>query len=338
MTMRWIMILPTLIAAACATPPEASRGWPEPPPPVCYLPVPAGVPPATGRPLIDQLARALGARGWRIAPTADVSHNLILSGRVVDDPKEAAGPYAAVVDWTLRDADGLGLALFRQRLGGTDAAWRSGDPRLVRAMVADAAERVVGLPRSAVERRALQGVDGMVDVFVAVGPVDATPRPARTSIDRLLPRRPAAGATSPPTLEAPRWHIAPPGAVSAPVPSVAIGPVTGAAGDGAATLATAMRDSLARLGVAVADDPAAASHLLRTRVTVEPDGGENPRVAIDWHLVDAAGRDLGVIAQSSRIRAAILFDQWGAVAEAAARSAADGVLRLLRGRKAPPLP
>ncbi|CCQ72277.1 hypothetical protein [Magnetospira sp. QH-2] len=353
MTMRRMLPLLMILwmAAACAPTPPPSSAAPAGPP-TCYLPDLEGAPAVVRWSLMSGLTTALQQRGWTITRDPTEAHDLVLRGRMVDDPAVISGPYAAVLDWMLEDSRGIGLALFRQRLGGSTTQWLRADPRVIRALIDDAAPRVVGLPRSPNERRSLKGVTGMVDVFVPVTPVHGDIKRV-SSVELLLPKlplpwvppvQPAPAKTlvapAAPAPVAPTAAEPPPAAPSqsAPVtrrrpsasgPVVLVGPVEGAPGDGADSLALALERTLARTGVPVTTDPTRATHVVRATVDVVPGGGARPTVNISWSLYESSGRRLGTIDQQNRIRAPILYDRWGATAVGAANGAAQGVVELL---------
>ncbi|GAB6052764.1 hypothetical protein JCM17960_15840 [Magnetospira thiophila] len=338
-------LLLLLAVAACA--PQGAATPPAPVgPPTCYLPPLEGAPVAVRGLLIGGLATALQERGWQITRDPAQAHDLVLRGRVVTDPEVTSGPYAAVLDWMLENQRGIGLALLRQRLGGSTAQWYNADPRVLLALIDDAAPRVVGLPRSPAERRSLGGVSGMVDVFVPVTPVHGKIKRV-SSVELLLPKLPLPWVPPVPPVEAaPPVDPAPLPPTIADVPQpepqessrrpvatrgpvVFVGPVEGAPGDGGDALALALENTLARTGVNVTTDPQQATHVVEATVSVEPGGGANPTVGISWRVFDSEGRPLGTIDQKNQIRAAILYDRWGATAVGAANGAADGVVELL---------
>ena len=113
--------------------------------------------------------------------------------------------------------------------------------------------------------------------------------------------------------------------------------VQGAPGDGGIALARAMRRSLARIGVAVADDGGADSHLITGRVSLARDEGaaDDAALTIAWDVLQPDGTRLGTVTQSNRVSAAQLTGAWGALARIVARAGAPGIARLLEHAQAP---
>ena len=134
-------------------------------------------------------------------------------------------------------------------------------------------------------------------------------------------------ALEPPTAEDERARPALPAVLQA---------VHGAPGDGGIALARAMRHSLARIGVAVADDGKDDSHVILGRVSVARDDAatDDAALTIAWDVLQPDGTRLGTVTQSNRVSAAQLTGAWGALARIVARAGAPGIAQLLE--HAPP--
>ena len=122
-----------------------------------------------------------------------------------------------------------------------------------------------------------------------------------------------------------------------PAVPVVLEAVDGAPGDGGIALARAMRHSLARIGVAVADDGRDNSHLILGRVSVarDEDATDDAALTIAWDVLQPDGTRLGTVTQSNRVPAAQLTGAWGALARIVARAGAPGIARLLEHAAAP---
>jgi hypothetical protein len=105
--------------------------------------------------------------------------------------------------------------------------------------------------------------------------------------------------------------------------------VEGAPGDGNEALTRAMRVELERMGVKLAETPAAGALTLSGRVQMA-DQGSQQRVAIAWTLLDAAGTEVGAIAQENAIPRGRLDARWGHIAWVAAQGGAVGLQDLLK--------
>ncbi|WP_119166935.1 hypothetical protein [Algihabitans albus] len=130
---------------------------------------------------------------------------------------------------------------------------------------------------------------------------------------------------------------------------VVVLPISGAPGDGADSLPTALRAELEDRDVPLARDPEPQDLLIAGRVEVQPDGPGAERATITWRLLEAAapadrgaaagatdseteqeiGQEIGRVAQSNRIPAGQLDGRWGQIARQVADYAADGLLQLI---------
>ena len=110
--------------------------------------------------------------------------------------------------------------------------------------------------------------------------------------------------------------------------------VSGAPGDGNASLAAAMRRALSIRDIAVTEGEATAAHILRATVKADTPTGDQQRIAIVWRLENAGGELLGEAAQENAIEAGSLDGKWGTVAGYAAAAAVDGIEEILERSKA----
>ena len=114
-------------------------------------------------------------------------------------------------------------------------------------------------------------------------------------------------------------------AAQATVP-VVLGAVEGAPGDGGPALARAMRHSLARIGITLADDADERTLSIQGRVSAEPAGAEarGAAVTIAWTVVRPDGTRVGTVTQANRVPAERLTGSWDRLAEDVARAGAPG--------------
>ena len=107
--------------------------------------------------------------------------------------------------------------------------------------------------------------------------------------------------------------------------------VRGAPGDGGIALARAMRHSLARIGIAVADYKDGEARLISGRVSVLRDdtASDDATVTIAWDVLRPDGKRLGTVTQSNRVSVERLTGAWGALARIVARAGAPGIAQLL---------
>lgn len=113
------------------------------------------------------------------------------------------------------------------------------------------------------------------------------------------------------------------GAVTAFVPNV-----TGAPGDGRISLTSALQRELSRNGVPLASAAGTAYRVEGVVKVGDIKDGKQP-IAIDWHVKDPAGKQIGTVSQKNDIQAGSLDGSWGQTADAAAAAASQGIIKLL---------
>jgi hypothetical protein len=156
------------------------------------------------------------------------------------------------------------------------------------------------------------------------GGADA-PQPAVAS-------RPPASAEKPATARkpAPQRTItarAPKGPVMARVPNV-----RGAPGDGSKSLTQAIKKQLFAQGLKLTSGSGSNVYTVNGTVKVgRPTSGQQT-VKIDWVVNDPQGQKLGTVTQANKVPKGTLDGKWGPIADAAASSAADGIVKLIPKR------
>lgn len=114
------------------------------------------------------------------------------------------------------------------------------------------------------------------------------------------------------------------GPVSTVVPAV-----TGAPGDGGATLTSAIQRELTKNGVALTSAPTGQTYKVEGKVAMgQGKDGKQP-IQIDWNVIDPKGKKLGTVSQKNEVPQGSLDGAWGKTADAAAAAAAQGILKLL---------
>ena len=106
---------------------------------------------------------------------------------------------------------------------------------------------------------------------------------------------------------------------------VEVADVTGAPGDGNASLTKEMKTHLAALGPLVQDSTAAADFIVQGNVRMVPIGNGQQRVEIQWAVKAANGDERGKVIQLNVIPAGSLDHYWAEVAVVVATEAAGGV-------------
>ena len=112
---------------------------------------------------------------------------------------------------------------------------------------------------------------------------------------------------------------------------VAIKTVRGAPDDGGIALARAMRHSLARIGVTVADAPESGSLTIQgwIRVARDETATDSATITIAWDVLHPDGSRLGTVTQSNRVGEGQLTGTWGVLPRLVARAGAPGIAQLL---------
>jgi hypothetical protein len=110
---------------------------------------------------------------------------------------------------------------------------------------------------------------------------------------------------------------------------VLVQPVSGAPGDGQRSLTVALKKRLYAGGVKLANGPAVNVYMVKGSVRLTDASGGKQSIRIDWQVIDPSGKKLGTVSQQNTIPKGSLNGPWGAIADAAAGAAADGIIKLL---------
>ncbi|MDR3533316.1 MAG: hypothetical protein P4L90_22500 [Rhodopila sp.] len=121
-----------------------------------------------------------------------------------------------------------------------------------------------------------------------------------------------------------------PGSLYNRAAKVDVADVTGAPGDGNATLTQQMRARLAALGPVVLTTPTGADFIIQGEVKVVPLPKRQERVEIQWIVKTGSGDERGRVVQLNEIPAGTLDRYWGDVAVVVATEASNGVNDVVR--------
>lgn len=110
---------------------------------------------------------------------------------------------------------------------------------------------------------------------------------------------------------------------------VLVAPVAGAPGDGQRSLTTALKKRLYAGGIKLANGTTENVYMVKGSVVLSDASGGKQSIRIDWLVLDPSGRRLGTVSQQNTIPRGSLNGPWGAIADAAAGAAADGIIKLL---------
>lgn len=269
-----------------------------------------GVAPIIGapQPVADQLTEALVTAGKDrklvLIPGGGGGAEYTLRGYLLASP-ERGGTKVSYI-WDVNDAKGARAA----RVSGDEMiAGRSGDPW---SKVDGAVIRSIAGKTTSQVAAALQGHSAPV----AVAEAPSAPAPAAGGRPAPPSVAPAAAATTA-SVGKPRSN------------GVVVAPVTGAPGDGQRSLATALKKKLYAGGVKLANGTTTNVYTVKGSVKLADATGGKQNIRIDWLVVDPYGKRLGTVTQQNTIPRGSLNGPWGAIADAAASAAADGILKLL---------
>ena len=109
------------------------------------------------------------------------------------------------------------------------------------------------------------------------------------------------------------------------VAKVQIAPVTGAPGDGNASLTKQIRTHLSALGLVLQDRPESADFVVQGNVRMVPIGGGQQRVEIVWSVRLPSGDERGKVVQLNDVPTGSLDHYWADVAIVVASEAAGGI-------------
>jgi hypothetical protein len=141
---------------------------------------------------------------------------------------------------------------------------------------------------------------------------------------------PAPGAAPSPSTRAPAATAAAPApkVVKGPVTAM-VSPVTGAPGDGMKSLTAAIKKRLYAKGVKLTSVQSENTYTVKGVVSLTDASGGKQSIRIDWQVLDPSGKKVGTVSQQNTIPKGSLNGPWGAIADAAAGAAADGIVKLL---------
>ncbi len=297
---------PTASVANAPVQPAAMR-----PAQVAIAPI-IGPPEAVSKDLQTQITADLERQNIRVAKAPGEPSQYTLRGYIVSSMEKKGGKAKVSYIWDITDGSGKGV----HRVSGeeTASAGKSKDPwSAVSATVVQAISTKTAtsmgtwLPTQGAPAIASNGApppSGLVQTAAAT----QTTAPTYAS-------------TAPPGATA---SIGKPGSIMARVPNV-----TGAPGDGSATLRSALQRELARNGVALADTPSPQTYTVEGKVAMGAGKDGKQAITIDWNVSDPAGKKLGTVSQKNDVPQGSLDGAWGKTADAAAAAAAQGIIKLL---------
>jgi len=269
-----------------------------------------GAPEAVGNQLAAQLSQSLEQKNVSVAKSPTDRADFTLRGYIVA-AKEKNGTKVSYI-WDVTDPTGKRV----NRITGEELAGKTDSRDPWAAVTPDVMNSITSKTATAIRT--------WMQTAAAVATASPAEQPVRTA---ALSGSGAAAAPPQPAAPAATASISGTGPVTAMVPNV-----TGAPGDGAVSLTSALQRELSRNGVALSSQPSGNTYRVEGRVKLgQSQDGKQP-IQIDWHVKDPQGKQLGTVSQKNEIPEGSLDGEWGKVADAAASAAAQGILKLLPSR------
>jgi hypothetical protein len=118
--------------------------------------------------------------------------------------------------------------------------------------------------------------------------------------------------------------------IDASAPSLAIGDITGAPGDGNAALRRAFSAVLHRTEITITKSPEGAMATLDSIVQVTPHSENEDEVRLVWTIRDSEQKTVAVLTQDNRVRKGRLAHRWGSMAFDAALALRRQIVETMR--------
>ena len=262
-----------------------------------------GAPPNVGKVLAQWLVSAGKDNKLTITPDGTGS-SYVLKGYLIATNERKGVKVSYILDINDSKGQRVGRVSGEQLISGRAGAdpWSGVTTEDVRSLAAKMASQISS---------ALSGGS------TAPPPVASDALPAPGAAPSASARAPTATATAP----APR-------VVKGPVTAM-VSPVTGAPGDGMKSLTAAIKKRLYAKGVKLTSIQSENTYTVKGVVSLIDASGGKQSIRIEWQVLDPNGKKVGTVSQQNNIPKGSLNGPWGAVADAAAGAAADGIVKLL---------
>jgi hypothetical protein len=267
-----------------------------------------GTTPEIAAQMTDALVVAGKERKLTLLPSGDKA-TYTLRGYLIASSEKQGAKISYI--WDLTDAQGGRVArvsgdeIIAKRAGSDP--WSVVDAAAIRSIAGKTTSQIAAsLPRGRSSTPAVAAASSSGSSTSAISPPTATTTTTATST-----------AASPSRAQAPK------------AAGVLVQPVTGAPGDGQRSLTIALKKRLYAGGVKLANGTAVNVYMVKGIVKLSDASGGKQSIRIDWQVVDPTGKKLGTVSQQNTIPRGSLNGPWGAIADAAAGAAADGIIKLL---------
>ncbi|MGC2342282.1 MAG: hypothetical protein WA453_12010 [Methyloceanibacter sp.] len=269
-----------------------------------------GAPPNIAKQFGQELATAGNDNKLTITPDGTGSP-YTLKGYLIATSEKKGAKISYILDITDTKGGRVGRVSGEQLIAGRSGAdpWSGVDSTAIHSLATKIAPQIAA---------SLSG--GGSPPPVASGPAPS-PSPGAT---------PAPSRSQRPSANAPQAAAPPPAARASKEPlTTIVAPVSGAPGDGTKSLTAAIKKRLYAKGVKLATVPTGNTYTVKGIVSVTDGSGGKQSIRIDWQVLDPSGKRVGTVSQQNNIPKGSLDGPWGAIADAAAGAAADGIVKLL---------
>jgi hypothetical protein len=257
-----------------------------------------GAPPDIGTNLAQEMVTAAGANKLTLTPDGSGSPYTLRSYLIATSEKKGAK-----ISYILDVSDAKGQRVTRV----------SGEQLVPGRKGRD--------PWSGVDGAALRNLANTMTSELAANLSGGGSAPAPAPAASAPPPSPSASSNT-------RTAAAPPPRPKGPVTTI-VSPVSGAPGDGTRSLTAAIKKRLYAKGVKLTSVQSDNTYTVKGVVSLKDASGGKQSIRIDWQVLDPSGKRLGTVSQQNTIPKGSLNGPWGAVADAAAGAAADGIIKLL---------
>ena len=284
-----------------------------------------GAPDSIAKQIVAQLNAESSKNNIAIAQSANEQVDYTLRGYIVA-AREASGTKVSYI-WDVTNPTGARV----HRITGEEVVkgagagdpWAAVSPQVIQTIVAKTGQQLnTWMPqKAAAPQRPAEPVVGSA-------PTNRKPLANPTQVATNSGVTPGSSSISTAGINPPATVSSSQGSIGRPFTAV-VPNVVGAPGDGATSLASALRNELLRNGVKPGPPGTSASYRVEGRVKMGPvEGGQQP-IKIDWVVRDPKGTNLGTVSQENKIPAGSLNGRWGSTAAAAATAATQGIIKLL---------
>jgi len=309
-------------------PPEVAAQPAAPQPPLAKVAVSPiiGAPDAIGKQIQQEFTSSVEKQRVSVVSGKEERADYTLRGYVVAAKDKSATKVSYI--WDVTDPSGKRV----NRITGEEVVTGSGSKDPWAALTPQVAQSIANKAASSfiswLPSQTGQGQGAMVSNTAQ--PAGAGVQPAGNPPTEAAPKRTAAKQPSATSASGPTT-----GSIGrdGPVQAVVM-PVTGAPGDGTASLTAAIQRELASKGVSVAERAGAGAYRVEGSVTVGAAKEGKQPIHIEWMVKDPQGKKLGTVSQRNEIPEGSLDGAWDKTAEQAASAAAQGIVKLLPQQKA----